>query len=415
MKHMKQYLMMFMVVLSTMFSSRAADLPEMLRGAADYLEKVDRLELQLKAVQDVLAGQDTASGHEIKTLTDRISLLEAKPDLRVPRFTYVLQKDEDGFADDSWEDIIRQGQAEQLRYWKHGEAYWGARFPSPSGPGWLGTSSMPVITILCVEPEYMFHDTVRVPGRFQVAATARWGSTLRLYCDGDNVLVDDIAYGVATKQPIGIYVEPSTQVGEMISRPFEQGIENLILVAMGNVMPVYLAQNQDRFWMLNNNIQQHQNSNPSGQIGIKHGPPLRGRDYPFPATQLLDGNVFLADPRIVGTQFEGPHNNLLPQACVFMSGNNVMIQDTNIYGWKCGPYLHSDRGALISSLVVHGGLTADGRRFCPDEEILSYIVSKRTDTASFSGVAGGYPGWYLPKRSQVPRTAGWHKAGEYLF
>lgn len=412
---MKQYLLMFVTALSVMFATRADELPDLLRATADRLEKVDRLEAQIKAIQDVLGQQDNTTDEDLKNLTDRVSFLEAKPDLRVPRFTYVLETDEDGFADDSWEDIIRKGQAEQARYWKHGEDYWGARFPSPSGPGWLGTSSMPVVTILCEEPEYFFHNTARLPGRFQLKASARWGSTLRFYCDGDKVLVDDIAYGVATQQPIGIYVEPSTEVGDMIVRPFEQGIEDLILVAMGNAMPVYLAMNQDRFWMQGNNIQQHQNRNPSGQIGIKHGPPLRGRDYPFPATQLLDGNVFLADPRILDTQAEGPHNNLLHQSFIFASGNNIIIEGLNVYGWKNAVYLHSDRGAVISSLTVHGGLTADGRRFCPDEEILSYTVSKKTGTASFSGIAGGYPGWYLPKRSLVPRTAGWHKAGEYLF
>lgn len=281
---------------------------------------------------------------------------------------------------------------------------------------------MPLIRILCVEPEYFFHNTLRLPGRFEVVCPARWGSILRFYGDGDRVLIDDIAYGVATMAPVGIYVEPTTTVktssGDMIVRPFEQGIENLILVAHNGSLPVYLAQNQDRFWMRACNVQQHQGRLSNYiQMAIKHAPPLRARDYPFSAVQSTEGNVYLADPVFEDIQFEGPHSNALRQCIGFFSGNNMQFKFFNIYGWKMGIYCHGGQGRVITGWTMHHGETADGRQFAPKDQMLPFILCTRpgANPDMFPAHVAGFEGWVLPKRSPAPKTAGWHTKGELLF
>lgn len=354
---------------------------------------------------------------EIATLADRVTALEEqKPEAANPDpYAFTLRdEDADGYVDAEWESIIAKGQALQSKFWVKAEDYWGSRYASPSGEGWHGSAAMPVIRIVCSEPEYWFKDTARLPGRFQISCPSRWGSLLRFYGDGEHALVDDINYGVATEAPIGIYVEPSTRVqtdnGEMIARPFEQGIERVILQGLNGVMPIYLAMNQDRFVLNDCKILQHKGA----QIGVKHGPILRARSYPFPAEQLTEGNVYLTDPRFEDCQMEGLHSGARKQAAIFVSGSNMIFSRLNLYGWNHGIYCHGGEGRVISGLTMHHGTTSDGRSWTRKEDIVAFLLSVRNgaNPDAVSAVAGGFKEWILPKRSRVPSAGGWHNEGE---
>lgn len=333
------------------------------------------------------------------------------------KFEFVLEVDEDGFSDDSWEEIIRKGQELQYAYWKAAEIKYNKIWKL--FPGWHGSAMSPVIKIVCEEPEYHFKDTKRLPGRFCLSSPSRWSSVLRFYGNGDKVLKDTIAYGTATNAPIGLYVEGKTKVqtskGEMLMKPFEQTIEDVIIVAHSGVLPIYLSTNQDRFCIRGAKILQHQGA----LIGIKHGPIVNLNDYPFPAVQSNEGNnVYLADPRFENLQMEGPHTNKRPQAAMLLSGNNIIITNLNLYGWMQGPYMHGGQNRLINGLTQHWGDTHDGRMYCSRDEIVSYTVSYKSNTKdsdSFTGIAGNFKQWYLPKRSRVPSRGGWHNFGELLL
>lgn len=410
----------------------AAEAPAKIKETND---KLDDLKAQLEAVDiaelsmrlEVLEKSAEAIYPKAVSLAENLgirvkALEDAKPvSSESNPYVFVLKDTNgDGDVDEEWEEIIRKGQEIQAKVWVEKEKYWTDRLGTPPANqvGWYGTSTMPVIQIVCAEGEYFFHNTARLPGRFQITCPTRWGSMLRFYGDGDKVLVDDIAYGVATKSPIGIYVEPKTEVTTpsetMVVKPFEQQIERVIIVAMKGVMPVYLAQNQDRFTIKDCNIQQHQGS----PLGIKHGPPLQGRSYPFSnVTQILDGNTYLADPRVLDCQFEGPHSGVRKQAAIFMSGNNMIFSRLNFYGWTMGVLCHGGQGRVVDGLTMHDGMTADGRRFTSKNNILAVALSTRqgSNPDSISGVAGGFKVWALPKRSPAPETAGWYVVGEGLL
>ena len=360
---------------------------------------------------------------ELTTLSARVEALEkAKPpETKQSPYVFTLSDtNSDGDIDEEWREIIKQGQALQAKVWAEKEKYWTDRLGNPPAGdvGWYGTSTMPTIQILLVEGEYFAHDTLTLPGRFHLKSQSRWGSMIRMLGDGTKTLVDDIAYGIATNAKIGLYVEPKTIVqtasGTMIVTPFEQTIEGVILVAMNGVLPVYLAQNQDRFLMRDCNIQQHQGA----VIGIKHGPPLQGRNYPFEnVTQALEGNTYLADPRILDCQFEGLHSDIRKQAAIFVSGNNMIFSRLNFYGWTMGILAHGGQGRLVDGITMHDGNTADGRRFTIKENILAVSLSTRAgmNADSVTGVAGGFKAWVLPKQSPAPATAGWYVKGEGLL
>lgn len=429
----KQFITCLLILLIP-FSAGAAELA----GLLDELKALVELSDRVKRVEDQIANLPTehfqdyhnrieALREGMTNLAPRIESLENRPEPK-PAVEHVsnnpyqfILKDEngDGDVDEEWEAIIAKGQALQAKVWAEKEKYWTDLLGRPPAGelGWYGSSTMPTIQIVCLEGEYFFHNTARLPGRFQITCPTRWGSMLRFYGDGDKLVVDDIAYGIATNASVGIYVEPKTVVetenGTMTVKPFEQQIERVIIVAMKGVMPVYLAQNQDRFAMLDCNIQQHQGA----AIGIKHGPPLQGRSYPFPATQVLDGNTYLADPRILDCQLEGPHSGIRKQAAIFMSGNNMIFSRLNFYGWTTGILCHGGQGRVVDGITMHDGITADGRRFTAKENILAVALSTRpgVNEDSVSGVAGGFKVWVLPKRSPAPTTAGWYVKGEGLL
>ena len=383
-------------------SLNAADLPEMLRGLATAIEQVDANREQIAAIREQLVN------------------IGEQPQAKTDPYTFDLyDKNGNGVIDDEWEGIIEAGQALQAKVWLKKEAYWTARLGTPPANqvGWYGTSTMPAIRILARSGEHFARNTLRLPGRFQLTCASRWGAMIRMYGDGEKTVVDDIAYGVATNAKIGIYVEPKTIVetvnGTMTVKPFEQTIERVILVAMNGVLPVYLAQNQDRILIQECNIQQHQGA----QIGIKHGPPLQGRNYPFASTQVLDGNTYLADPRFLNLQLEGTHKATRKQAAIFASGNNMQFIGLNLYGWTMGVLCHGGQGRVVNGLTMHDGITADGRRFTLKDNILAVALSTRqgANKDAVSGVAGGFKVWVLPKRSPAPSTAGWYIKGEGLM
>lgn len=345
------------------------------------LEKIDNLETRIQLLESRLVDQNSSA----------------------TKFSFVLELDEDGYADGSWNEIIAKGQNIQAEYWKRAEAFWGKDYSSPSGEGWLGSEVTPIISIVCIEPEYFFHNTARLPGKFQITCPVRWGSMLRFFSDGNQVVVDDVVYGMATHAPVGIYVEPGTTVGDMVMRSFDQGIENVVITSMNGTLPIYLAMDQDRFWLDRVKILQHQGA----LIGIKHGPPLRPEWYPVP--QRIEGSVWLRDARFNDLQMEGPHTDDRPQAAMLLSGANTIISNLNLYGWMQGPYCHSDRGLLINGLTMH----SSAGKYCKVEEMVPYTVSQKESKpgATITGISAPNEGWYLPKRSMAPRTQGWHKEG----
>ena len=376
----------------------------------------------ISATSDSLASQETRiSELQSKFLTWKNHIDDSDssgPVIEPSKFEFVLEVDADGhYSDESWEEIIKKGQELQYAYYKAAEDKYSKIWPL--FPGWHGSAMAPVIKIICEEPEYHFKDTKRLPGRFCLSSNRRWSSVLRFYGDGQKVLKDTIAYGTATNAPVGLYVEGKTKVqtsqGEMLMKPFEQTIEDVILCAHNGVLPIYLSMNQDRFCIRGAKILQHQGA----LIGIKHGPIINETNYPFPAIQDTEGNnVYLADPRFENLQMEGPHNNKRPQAAMLLSGNNIIISNLNLYGWMQGPYLHGGQNRLINGLTQHWGNTHDGRMYCSRDEIVSYTVCYRSNTKDsdcFSGIAGNFKQWYLPKRSKVPSKGGWHNAGEHVL
>ena len=408
MKKLVYILTLFLAIASV----QASELSTILDELKDLVTLSDRVRA-LEQKPDVPSGL-------LQSIEARINALEnePKPKDESAKFTFVLMDDDgDNFADDEWEEIIAKGQAIQAEYWFKKEAFWRDKVSSPSGPGWLGTATMPIIRILCVEPEYFFHNTVRLPGRFEVLCPSRWGSILRFYGDGYRALIDDVVYGFATMAPVGIYVEPETTVktssGDIIIRPFEQAIRNLVLAAHNGSLPVYMAQNQDRFSMRSCKFLQHEGRlSEYIQVAIKHGPPLRTRNYPFPAVQSPQGNVWLTEPSFSDIQFEGPHSNKRREAIGFFSGANMRFTDFTILGWKMGIYCHGGYGRVIS------GWTMDhGKKFAKSQELLPWILCTTKGEAPdvVQPNASGLEGWVLPKFSPAPRTAGWHTKGEAIF
>ena len=404
--------------ISNIKESLQEDVTQELYSSID--EKTTELKQKFEILEKISNSADTSLISNINELSNKIDNLELNSPETVHasnKFEFVLEKDENGFSDDSWEDIIKKGQEIQYAYYKAAEDKYSKIWPL--FPGWHGSAMSPVIKIVCMEPEYHFKDTKRLPGRFCLSSPSRWSSVLRFYGDGEKVIKDTIPYGTATNAPIGLYVEGKTKIqtsqGEMLMKPFEQTIEDVIICAHNGVLPIYLSMNQDRFCIRGAKILQHQGA----LIGIKHGPIINETNYPFPAVQDTEGNnVYLADPRFENLQMEGPHTNKRPQAAMLLSGNNIIISNLNLYGWMQGPYLHGGQNRLINGLTQHWGNTHDGRMYCSRDEIVSYIVCYKNntkDTDSFSGIAGNFKQWYLAKRSRVPSKGGWHTQNQHCL
>jgi len=378
----------------------------------------ETLQTLLKTFEDLLSLPEQVSKLR-QSHTASLQTLQAQMDqLQIPRtaptglmrYHYELDpKDPDG----SWSRIVKEGQAEQRKDFLEGEAYWTSKQgKSPSGYGWFGSVSMPVITIVATAPEYNFRSTKRLPGRFRLWSPTRWGSTLRFHCDEGPTLHDNwtnsagIAYGFKTNAPIGIYVEPTTYVDDQFHvRPFEQSIENCLIVAHNGTLPIYLADNQDRFWIRDCNIQQHQGA----QVGIKHGPPIETSII----NQAPMANVYLADPKFLDLQMEGPHNAQRPQAAIFAAGNNIHMRGLNLYGWLQGPYLHGGLNRYVQ-VQVHKSNTHDGRQPLPLHEVCGVTLNKYLNGEVAECVGAGVAK-YAPAAYAAHSTFGTHLKGEGLY
>ena len=391
-------------------------------------DMLDTLHDKIQEVEKYCANSSSLDKLEkdIADLTSQISFvtttnnIEAPVAFQTPKFEFVLGKDDEGFSDSSWEEIIKKGQEIQYEYWKKAEETWNKQVKMYEG--WHGSAMSPVIKIICEEPEYLFKNTVRLPGRFCLSSNRRWSSVLRFYTIGDKVLKDDTGYGYKWDSPVCIYVEGKTYVkmsdgGTMVMKPFEQTIEEVIICPMLKGTPIYLSENQDRLSIRNCKILSHGGS----QVGIRHGPKLAEGKYPWEGvtqSKKNDYNVWLTDPRFVDLQMEGPHNNKRPQAAMAMSGANIIIQNLNLYGWMQGPYLYGGVNRIINGLTQHWGNTSDGRMFCSRDEVVSYTVSYTDDTKgtdSFACIAGNFKQWYLRKGSRAPEKGGWHNHNEPIL
>jgi len=390
---------------------------KILNTIGDIIELPNRFNILNKSIQDQMNVISANATHAEQTAAQALAAANEAKALPVgtaptglPRYHYELDA---GNPDESWDRIIREGQAIQRKAYIEGERYWQAKQgDSPSGRGWYGSVSMPVITIVASEPEYNFRSTKRLPGRFRLWSPARWGSALRFHCDRGPTLHDSwttatgIAYGFNTGAPIGIYVEPSVDVDEQFrTRPFEQSIENCLIVAHNGTLPIYLADNQDRFWIKSCNIQQHQGA----MVGIKHGPPIQTdiiRQAPM-------ANVYLADPRFMDLQMEGPHTMKRPQAGIFASGNNVHIRGLNSYGWLQAVYLHGGNNRYVQ-VQVHKSNTHNGRVPLKMDEVCGITLNQYKDH-EYAHTIGAETLLLKPELTTSPKTLGTHQRGDGLF
>lgn len=351
---------------------------------------------------------------DLVSLSDRVRALEeSKPaSSQLNPYAFAL-KDEngDGDVDEEWEAIIQKGQAIQREFWLKSEKEWTEKLgSSPSGVGWFGTAESPVITISCEEPVYYFHNTARLPGRFRIWCPARWGTFLRFQGDGDKVLIDNNAWGTQTNAPIGIYFEPSTQVGDIRIRNFEQTIQNVMIIAQNGVMPIYLPENPFNLQISDCNIQYHQGA----RIGLKHGPALFPTGWEYPVEQILSHNNYLPDPKFINIQMEGNHK-FERRSCGFLvTGNNMIFQNINFYGVLHGIYAHGGMGRVVTGCTLHHGKTGDGRTWAPKDQFVLVLMSQRAgnNPDTVEGNAGPGMIWTLPKGSAVPSAGGWHNEGE---
>lgn len=316
--------------------------------------------------------------------------------------------------DESLEQAIKRGQEIQQPFWEEGEEKFTKEFGnSPAGPGWYGSTHMPVITLLFSGSEYRFHNTIRIPGRFQMRSVARWGPAIRTLGDGGKVLkVDSIfGYNPCVGHPIGVYTEPATLLQSgMIVRPFEQDIRDNMIVAHNNCVPVYLAQNPDRLQIINNNIQAYQGSN----IGIFHGPHIDADWMPKAARPKDD--VYLGDSAINNNQIEGPHrmihNGSRKQAGIFYSGQAVQTNFNRFFGYSHCIYAHGGRARISMGNQAYAKPTADGRAWAKMDQLVGTLFCGFDGDMIASNTGVGFHDNHVPKSSRIGQNAGWHNAGE---
>ena len=376
-----------------------------LQDEIDQVETVDNSNQLISLASTV--GRLTSDVEALKVASEA-SLLRPS---WLPQFHYELNPLD---PDQSWDEIIKKGQTIQKEYYFVGEKKWTARGQeSPHGYGWFGTQSMPIITIACTAPEYEFMSTKRLPGRFRLWCPARNGSVLRFLSKIGPTIRDNwtneagIPYGFKTDAPIGIYVEPSVVVDEgFITRPFDQTIENVMIVGQNGTLPIYLADNQDRLTVRNCNILNHQGAN----VGIKHGPPIQ--------TDLFNqdpmDNVYLADPRFINLQMEGPHSMDRPQAAIFATGSNIRISGLNLYGYLQGPYLHGGKNRYVE-VQVNKSNTYDGRTPLKMDEVCGATLNKYEPESDIVLCTGADDAHYTPDLTKAPESIGTHKAGDAIY
>lgn len=376
-------------------------------------QELDTIEKKLDQTQKYSSDGLTAvvaALNQIKGEFDELKRTQPKVYEQKDKFKFYLEKDDDFFADKSFEHIKREGQKIQAEYWHSAEERLGNRFSSPYGEGWLGSAVSPLIRVMCYEPEYHFHNTICLGGRMKLDGYG-WNSILYHELDGD-VLIDNNGWGMQTNSPVSIYVEPTTVVNGVTIRPFEQQICNIICVSMNGGLPVYMGMDQDRFLMYNVNIQQHQGST----VGVKHGPVLKAPWYKV--EQVTEGrHVALPDPRFINLQMEGPFSNKRKQAAMLLSGTNGTISNLNMHGFTCGPIIFSDHYWNINGITAHNGKKANGIQFVPDDQILLYCISQvgEKKRSAINGACPAFDGWYLPKRSTAPETKGFYQKGEVII
>lgn len=354
------------ILLETSGGTKLIDYKDFIIGV-ENITFYDLLTGSLAAVTVSSEETGETSVIDVSALSARVDTLSADFEEHKHVYEFVLKKDADGFADDSWEEIIQKGQAIQYNFWKAAEDRLRPLYPN-FPEGWHGTAAMPIIKILCEEGEYFFKNTARLPGRFQVSSTRRWASILRMQQDdhdGTKILFDNEIYRSSlTGAAIGLYIEPWTKVvdgdNEMVVKPFEQTVDNIIIVPHSGVLPVYIAGDADRLL-----IERVKVMGTSGAgFGIKHGPSLSVANYPFPATIVTkeDGtaneNVYLREANFRDIQIEGPYKSnksaaeQRPQAAMYLTGTNITISNLTLYYWIQGPYLFNCRNTLINGITM---------------------------------------------------------------
>lgn len=374
-----------------------------LQELADELRALGNLSEEQKALRMML-----------REVTDQISELKQKPDPTSNPFSFDLKEDNEGYADESWENIIAAGQALQSSYRDKSEDHWLDKnngHQSPWGEGGYGSFEAPKIVINCVEPVYRFRNTARLPGSFQVTSPAHMGSILRFEGTGAECLRDNNAWWHQTDAPIGIYVEPQTEDldGRQIHN-FEQAISNVTIVGQNGSMPVYIADNAFNFRIRDCNIQAHQGSS----IVIKHGPAIESPDW-YPVKQKPSGNNYLPDPIFSNLLIEGKHKFDRRNAGLCVSGNNIQFHGLNFYGVLTG-IMSTGQGRTVSACTMHHGGTHDGRTWCGKDQLALGFLSRRSDSNPDSIQAGSAFPLYNPlKSSRAEQTRGWYQIGEVII
>ena len=322
-------------------------------------------------------------------------------------FEFVLKNDYQGFADDSWQEIIKAGQSIQSKYRDKSETYWQNKIgDSPSGDGWYGSFEAPKIVIKCVEPVYRFKNTARLAGSFQLTSHAHMGSILRFEGTGDKCLHDKNGWWTQTDAKVGLYVEPSTLVDGRNVRNFEQSIRNVTIVGQLGSMPIYIADNAFNFRLSDCNIQAHQGSN----VIVKHGPSIDADWYPV--TQKPSGNNYLPDPIFSNCLIEGRHKFHRRNVGICVSGNNIQFHGLNFYGTLTG-IMSTGQGRTVSACSMHHGATHDGRTWCKKDQLALGILSRRSDeNADSIQINPSFPIVNPIKRTRATEDRGWYEKGE---
>ena len=323
-------------------------------------------------------------------------------------FEFILKNDPYGFADDSWAEIIKEGQTLQGRYRDSSEQMWAHQGESPWGEGGYGSFEAPKIVIKCVEPVYRFKNTARLPGSFQLTSHAHMGSVLRFLSIGDT-LKDDNGWWHQTDAPVGIYIEPTTRVNGRRIRNFEQSISNVTIVGQNGTMPVYIADNAFNLRIKDCNIQSHQGAS----IVIKHGPALDADWYPV--VQDPSGNNYLPDPIFSNCLIEGKHKWDRRNAGLCVSGNNIQFHGLNFYGVVTG-IMSTGQGRTISACTMHDGGTHDGRTWAmKDQMALAIMKHKPGQNIDSIQSKGTFPALVYPKGHKFTEDIGWYKQGEQII